>query len=42
MPDAKISKEELKAHISGTILSLAGITFDDNGVESLKQQICRA
>jgi Ca2+-binding EF-hand superfamily protein len=28
-PDAKISKEELKAHISGTILSLASITFDD-------------
>ena len=28
-PDAKITKEELKAHISGTILSLANITFDD-------------
>lgn len=41
-PDARISKEELKAHISGTILSLAGITFDDSGVESLKQAICRA
>ena len=35
-PDARISKEELKAHISGTILSLAGITFDDQGVEALK------
>lgn len=41
-PDAKISKEELKAHISGTILSLAGITFDDQGVEALKQSISRA
>lgn len=41
-PDARITKEELKAHISGTILSLAGITFDDSGVESLKQAICRA
>lgn len=41
-PDAKISKEELKAHISGTILSLANITFDDSGVEGLKQSICRA
>eukprot|EP00347_Sterkiella_histriomuscorum_P005095 403357915 len=41
-PDAKISKEELKAHISGTILSLANITFDDGGVENLKQSICRA
>lgn len=41
-PDARISKEELKAHISGTILSLAGLTFDDAGVESLKQSICRA
>ncbi len=27
--DSKISKEDLKAHISGTILSLANITFDD-------------
>jgi len=41
-PVAKISKEELKAHISGTILSLAGITFDDQGVEALKQSISRA
>lgn len=41
-PDARITKEELKAHISGTILSLAGLTFDDPGVESLKQSICRA
>ena len=41
-PDGRISKEELKAHISGTILSLAGLTFDDAGVESLKQSICRA
>lgn len=41
-PDGRISKEELKAHISGTILSLAGLTFDDSGVESLKQSICRA
>ena len=32
----------MKAHISGTILSLAGLTFDDPGVESLKQSICRA
>jgi len=41
-PDAKISKEELKAHISGTILSLSNIAFDDAGVEGLKQSICRA
>jgi len=41
-PDAKISKEELKAHISGTILSMAGLVFDDSGVEVLKQSICRA
>ncbi|CDW73401.1 UNKNOWN [Stylonychia lemnae] len=41
-PDAKISKEEVKAHISGTILSLSNIQFDDGGVEGLKQSICRA
>lgn len=28
-PESKITKEELKAHISGTILSLANINFDD-------------
>jgi Ca2+-binding EF-hand superfamily protein len=34
--DSKITKEELKAHISGTILSLSSIPFDDSGVELLK------
>jgi hypothetical protein len=28
-PDQKITKDELKAHISGTILSLANIAFED-------------
>jgi Ca2+-binding EF-hand superfamily protein len=28
-PDSKITKEELKAHISGTILSLSNIPFED-------------
>ena len=41
-PDGKITKDELKAHISGTILSLCSVSFDDRGVELLKQGIVRA
>mmetsp|Transcript_23358 Transcript_23358/g.22987 ORF Transcript_23358/g.22987 Transcript_23358/m.22987 type:complete len:116 (+) Transcript_23358:305-652(+) len=40
--DYKVTKEDVKAHISGTILSLANIQFDDQGVELLKYSISRA
>jgi hypothetical protein len=37
--DGKITKEDLKAHIIGTILSMQGVPFDMPEVESLKQSI---
>ena len=34
--DVHLSKEDLKAHISGTILSMQGVSFDDVDLEKLK------
>ena len=38
----RISKEDLKIHISGTILSMVNVEFEDAYVEGLKQAICRS
>jgi hypothetical protein len=37
--EPKISKEDLKIHISGTILSMVNINFEDPFIESLKYSI---
>jgi hypothetical protein len=34
--DAKLSKEELKAHINGTIISMQRVQFDVEELEKLK------
>jgi Ca2+-binding EF-hand superfamily protein len=34
--DSKITKDDLKAHISGTILSMQGVRFDIEDIERLK------
>ena len=34
--ELKITKEDLKAHISGTILSMQGVSMDLNDFEKLK------
>ncbi len=34
--DSKISKDDLKAHISGTILSMQQVQFDIDDIEKLK------
>ena len=38
----KITRDELKSHISGTILSMQGVDFDVEEVEKLKQVIASA
>lgn len=38
----RITKEDMKIHISGTILSMVKIDFLDGNVETLKQSIVRA
>lgn len=40
--DPRISKEEMKLHISGTILSMINVNFENGAIESLKQTICRS
>lgn len=40
--DSKITKDDLKAHISGTILSMQGVRFDLEDVERLKQSVAQA
>ena len=40
--DPRISKEDLKMHISGTILSMVNVNFENGAIEGLKQQICRS
>ena len=41
--EAKITKEDLKAHISGTILSMQSVQFDDlPELEQLKRSIAQA
>mgnify|MGYP001119493102 CR=1 FL=1 len=37
--DSKITKDDLKAHISGTILSMQGVRFDLEDVERLKLSV---
>lgn len=39
--DPRITKDDLKIHISGTILSMMSVNFNDTYVEGLKQSICR-
>lgn len=39
--DPRITKDDLKIHISGTILSMMNVNFNDSYVEGLKQSICR-
>jgi len=40
--EKKITKEDLKAHISGTILSMQRVGFDLDDVEKLKQSVAQA
>ena len=40
--DPRISKEDMKLHISGTILSMVNVNFENGAVEGLKQAICRS
>ena len=41
--DSKITKEDLKAHISGTILSMQGVRYQDvDEIERLKQTMASA
>ena len=40
--ESKISKDDLKAHISGTILSMQQVQFDVDEIEKLKLQVAQA
>ncbi len=40
--DSKITKDDLKAHISGTILSMQSVCFDIDEIERLKQSVAQA
>lgn len=40
--DPRVTKEDMKLHISGTILSMVNVTFENGSIESLKQIICRS
>lgn len=40
--DAKITKDDLKAHMSGTILSMQGVHYDMEEIEKLKHSIGQA
>ena len=40
--DSKITKEDLKAHISGTIISMQGVAFELSDIDKLKQQVAMA
>ena len=40
--DSKITKEDLKAHISGTILSMQGVRYEIDELERLKQTMASA
>ena len=37
IPDNKLSKSEMKTHITGTLLSMALVNFEDVAVEVMKQ-----
>ena len=40
--EPRISREDLKIHISGTILSMVNVQFDNPQIEFLKQAVCRS
>lgn len=40
--DPRVSKEDLKLHISGTVLSMINVNFENAQIEGLKQSVCRA
>lgn len=40
--DPRVTKEDMKLHISGTILSMVNVNFENGAIEGLKQQICRS
>ena len=40
--EPRIPKEVMKMHISGTILSMVNVQFEDGSIEGLKQEICRS
>jgi hypothetical protein len=40
--EAKITREDLKAHISGTIISMQSVSFDLADVDKIKQQVALA
>ena len=39
--EPRVSREDLKLHISGTILSMVNVNFENAHVEGLKQSVCR-
>ena len=40
--EPRVTREDLKLHISGTILSMVNVNFENAQVESLKQSVCRS
>lgn len=40
--DSKITKEDLKAHISGTIISMQTVSFELTDIDKIKQQVAQA
>ena len=38
--EPRVSREDIKLHISGTILSMIGVQFEDQQIESLKTMLC--
>lgn len=38
--DPRVSREDIKLHISGTILSMVNVSFEDQQIETLKQSLC--
>ena len=40
--DPRVTREDLKLHISGTILSMVNVNFENAQVEGLKQSVCRS
>ena len=40
--EPRVNKEDMKLHISGTILSMVNVNFENGAIEGLKQSICRS
>jgi hypothetical protein len=40
--EPRISKEDIKLHISGTILSMVNVNFEDPQIEMLKQSLVKS